>query len=160
MPACGFSGPFGSLAAVALRPLLESTLTVAQQDPVLANVSVELKGDESTVQGDGEQLSRVFLNRLLNAAQAMDGRGQIEVNVEDGERHCAVSVRDTGPGIPSEVRERLFEPFVTTKRRGTGLGLATAKRTVDLQGGNITVDVPADGGTTVTVVLPAAQALV
>ncbi len=145
------------LVAVALRPVLEGTVTLAQQDPVLANVSVELKGDRPTVLGDGEQLSRVFLNLILNAAQAMDGKGEIEVNIQGGERHCVVSVSDTGPGVPSEVRDRLFEPFVTSKRRGTGLGLATAKRTVDLHGGTITVDVPARGGTIVTVVLPITQ---
>ena len=141
-------------APVSLRALLENTLELARQDPVLAGLSVQVDGDSPTVNGDGAQLARVFLNLVLNAAQAMDGKGRIEVKVHAGDRRCDVFVKDAGPGIPTDIRHRLFEPFFTTKQRGTGLGLATAKRTVELHGGTIAVDSPPGGGAIVTVSLP------
>ena len=67
---------------------------------------------------------------------------------------CRVTVRDSGPGIPADVRERIFTPFFTTKARGTGLGLPTAKRIVEAHGGSIAVRCPPGGGTTVEVGLP------
>ena len=67
---------------------------------------------------------------------------------------CRVTVRDSGPGIPADVRERIFTPFFTTKARGTGLGLPTAKRIVEAHGGSIAVRCPPGGGTTVEVALP------
>jgi signal transduction histidine kinase len=69
-----------------------------------------------------------------------------------------VAIRDNGPGIPAEARERLFEPFFTTKHRGTGLGLPTALRVVERHKGSIDVDSPPEGGTVVTVTLPAGRA--
>jgi signal transduction histidine kinase len=76
--------------------------------------------------------------------------------VQDGVARVVVS--DTGPGIPSEIREKIFTPFFTTKSRGTGLGLSTAKRLVEAHHGTIRVDCPSSGGTTVTVDVPLAQA--
>jgi signal transduction histidine kinase len=65
-----------------------------------------------------------------------------------------VSIRDTGPGIAAEVRDKMFEPFFTTKSRGGGLGLPIARRSVELHGGQLSIDCPPDGGTLVTVALP------
>ena len=65
-----------------------------------------------------------------------------------------MTVTDSGPGIPPEVREKLFTPFFTTKARGTGLGLSTAKRFVEAQGGTLAIDCPPRGGTTVSIELP------
>jgi signal transduction histidine kinase len=63
-------------------------------------------------------------------------------------------IADSGPGIPTEVRAKLFTPFVTTKVRGTGLGLATAKRFVEAHRGSLTVACPPQGGTTITIQIP------
>jgi signal transduction histidine kinase len=76
----------------------------------------------------------------------------VTVDAEDG--MCRVTVRDSGPGIPADVRERIFTPFFTTKARGTGLGLPTAKRIVEAHGGSIAVRSQPGEGTTVEVVLP------
>ena len=67
---------------------------------------------------------------------------------------CAITVTDNGPGIPPDLREKVFTPFFTTKSRGTGLGLATARRLIEAHQGNITIDCPPQGGTTVTIRLP------
>jgi len=68
-----------------------------------------------------------------------------------------VRVADAGPGMPADVRANVFRPFFTTKARGTGLGLATAKRLVEAHAGTIAVECPPSGGTVVTVTLPAGE---
>jgi signal transduction histidine kinase len=100
-------------------------------------------------------LQIVFSNLLLNAAQAMSGHGTVTVSVERHEGQCNVTFDDTGPGMPPEVRERMFEPFFTTRHRGTGLGLSTAKRLVEQHRGEMRAECPAGGGTRIVVSLPA-----
>ena len=103
---------------------------------------------------DPELLKIVFQNLFINAAQAMHGDGAIHVSLRVDGSDVHVTVADTGPGIPDDVRQNLFKPFFTTKARGTGLGLSTARRLIDAHGGTIAVDCPATGGTTVTLRLP------
>jgi signal transduction histidine kinase len=109
---------------------------------------------ESARQGAARQLQIVFSNLLLNAAQAMEGEGRIEVTISHGDGRCSVRVRDHGRGVPADVRPKIFEPFFTTKHRGTGLGLATARQIVDLRHGRIAVSNVEGGGAEVTVTLP------
>jgi signal transduction histidine kinase len=106
------------------------------------------------VQADPEQLQTVFLNLLLNAAQASGAASEVRVNIEGADGEVRVRIADRGPGIPPEVREKIFEPFFTTKHRGTGLGLPTAKRVVERHHGSIDFECPPSGGTIVTVTLP------
>ena len=91
--------------------------------------------------------------RVLNAVHAVQGKGGIRVAARASDEMCTIAVADSGPGIPPKVREKLFTPFFTTKSRGTGLGLSTAKRFVEAQGGSIAIDCPASGGTTVVIQL-------
>jgi len=104
--------------------------------------------------GDPDMLRAALVNLLLNAAQAMNGTGAIDVQVLQSSAGATVEVRDGGPGIPEDVRARVFDPFFTTKARGGGLGLSIARRTVELHGGTMTLDCPASGGTVVTIHLP------
>jgi signal transduction histidine kinase len=67
---------------------------------------------------------------------------------------CHIAFRDSGPGIPADVMEKIFTPFFTTKSRGSGLGLPTAKRLVEAHAGRVSIDCPPGGGTTVVVELP------
>jgi signal transduction histidine kinase len=99
-------------------------------------------------------LQVVFQNILMNAAQAMEGQGRIEVTITGTDGRCRVAVADRGPGMPDHTREKAFDAFFTTKHRGTGLGLPIAKRVVDAHGGTIQIDVPPEGGTTISVDLP------
>ena len=96
----------------------------------------------------------VFQNLLINGAHAMHGTGRIRVAVETIDSTCQIAFIDGGPGIPAEIREQIFTPFFTTKSRGSGLGLPTAKRLIDAHNGQIAIDCPAAGGTTVVVRLP------
>ena len=78
-----------------------------------------------------ELLKLVAQNLLLNAVHAIGGPGAIRVTVSTNGRICRIMVTDNGPGIAPEVRKKLFTPFFTTKSRGTGLGLSTARRFIE-----------------------------
>lgn len=103
-----------------------------------------------------QQLNQVFLNLLVNAAQALESQGEITVRTWSGEDNVFVSVKDTGTGMPPEVAKRIFEPFFTTKEvgKGTGLGLSISYDIVRKHGGEISVESEAGLGTTFTVWLP------
>jgi two-component system, NtrC family, sensor kinase len=110
------------------------------------------------VVGDPGQLQQVFTNLLLNAADAMNGQGEITIAsrptpLGDG---VILTFTDTGCGIPPEIRDKIFEPFFTTKPpgKGTGLGLSIVYGVIQRHGGTITADSPPGGGTTFTIRLP------
>jgi signal transduction histidine kinase len=86
------------------------------------------------------------------------GWGTIRVSLNSMADMCQIAFADEGSGIPSEVLEKIFMPFFTTKSRGSGLGLPTAKRLIEAHHGNITIVCPTAGGTIVTVHLPVAAA--
>jgi signal transduction histidine kinase len=117
-------------------------------------VKVDIEGEDLIVAGDAELLKPVFLNLLVNAGQAAGSAGKISISVGNTGGLCRVAVQDNGPGIPVEIREKIFEPFFSTKHRGTGLGLPIARRIVEAHGGTITLACPREGGTTVAVELP------
>ena len=123
-------------------------------DPQFARVRVELFDHEARVHGDADQLRILFSNLMLNAAQAMDGAGEVRIGAAVDGAGWRISVHDTGPGIPAEERSRVFEPFYTTRSRGTGLGLAIATQIVRGHHGEITIACPEGGGTEVAVTLP------
>jgi signal transduction histidine kinase len=103
---------------------------------------------------DREQLQIVFHNILTNAAQAMAGSGAVDVAISRSPAGWTIAFADHGPGMPPETRDKAFEAFFTTKHRGTGLGLPTARRIVEAHGGQIALESPTTGGTIVSVVLP------
>ena len=141
-------------SAVDVLALAEETSALVRYDPVARDTRFEITGSAATVMGDPHLLQIVLLNLFLNAAQAMLGRGTIHIAVDASDGACRITVADTGPGIPADIRDRIFAPFFTTKARGTGLGLATAKRLVDIHHGRISIECPPEGGTVITIVLP------
>jgi signal transduction histidine kinase len=140
---------------VEVRSLVTSTAELLTEDPALNAVSVEVEGSGPPILADPGLLQIVFLNLLVNGAHAMRGRGNIKVSVDVSEGACNIAFNDSGPGIPPEILEKIFTPFFTTKSRGSGLGLPTAKRLIEAHRGTIHVLCPPGGGTTVTVQLPA-----
>ena len=116
------------------------------------------------VSGDPRELRQVFLNILLNATQAIVGAGTVVIRIglfdeprRDGAGHrtmILVTVSDSGPGIPPDVIDRMFEPFVSTKVGGTGLGLAICSQIVDRHGGKIWAQNEQTQGATISVTLP------
>ena len=138
---------------VPLGALLRDTASLIERDPTMSNLQIGVSG-ATEITGDREMLQVVFQNILMNAAQAMEGQGRIDVTISHANGRCRVAIADRGPGMPEEVREKAFDAFFTTKHRGTGLGLPIAKRVVDAHGGTIQIDVPPAGGTTISVELP------
>ncbi|HEX5069267.1 MAG TPA: ATP-binding protein [Vicinamibacterales bacterium] len=143
------------LQTIAVRTLLDNTVSLLREDPRFRDVAILIEPSDAQIAVDAEQVKLVLLNLLINSAQAMDGTGEIRVQVRRSNEWQELRVVDQGPGIPEEVREHLFEPFFTTKHRGTGLGLATARRIIQGHGGEISLDCPPTGGTIAAVRLPA-----
>ncbi|GAM09863.1 sensor protein ZraS [Geobacter sp. OR-1] len=112
-----------------------------------------------TLEGDEDQLRQVFTNLIVNGLQAMDRGGALTVGVavDDPADVCRVSIADTGPGIAAEQMDKLFTPFFTTKRGGTGLGLAVSYGIVRDHGGDIFAESSAGNGAVFTVLLPLRQ---
>jgi signal transduction histidine kinase len=150
--------PKPHLMPIDVTIVLGTTAALLSQDAAYAGVQTAITGHAPAVMADAELLKIVFINLFVNGAQAMKGQGTITVSVAEAGGVCMVVVSDTGPGIPPEVRDRLFTPFVTTKARGTGLGLSTVKRIVEAHHGQVQVESPAGGGTRITVRLPLAPA--
>jgi signal transduction histidine kinase len=94
------------------------------------------------------------VNLVRNAVEAAPVASQVELvgRVQDGE--AVIEVRDRGPGLAAEARASLFRPFFTTKERGTGLGLALAKKVADAHGGTLALDEREEGGTVARLAIP------
>ena len=145
--------PEGPESEVDLVELLEE-LGRSAVPPEVA-VTVRANGGRRSIMGHYDPLRRAFANLLRNAAEAMQGRGAIDITVASdatGGNGLAVTIADRGPGIPLELRQRIFEPYVTTKADGTGLGLALVRQAVDAHRGSIAVSETPGGGATFTLI--------
>ena len=138
-----------------VRRLVESVAVLLKRDPAFREVDVAIEGEAPAALADGNLLTIAIQNLLINAAQAQS-RGVIRVSLEAVNGSIGIMIADSGPGIPPAIRADLFRAFKTTKARGTGLGMATAKRLLESQGGTIAVECPPAGGTVITLTIPAA----
>jgi signal transduction histidine kinase len=120
-------------------------------------VVVALEGLETLppVQGDPVQLRQVFVNLIENAVHAASPTGRVAVRARPANGAVELDVEDTGPGVDPGTRRRLFEPLITTKERGVGLGLALVKKIAERHGGDVTYSDREGGGARFTVRLPA-----
>ena len=143
--------------AIDVRALLHEVALSAQVATGHSGPPIEVNGDEATAYADAEMLRAALLNLTINACQAT-GEGKVDIHVEVGAGGCCIAIRDRGHGIPTDVRERVFEPFFTTRTSGTGLGLAIVKRLLELQGGGIVLSDRSGGGTVANVTIPLSRA--
>jgi two-component system sensor histidine kinase HydH len=111
--------------------------------------------DALRVRADPDMVRAALLNLLMNACQAGAG-APIDIAIAAEEAVCRIAIGDRGPGIAPEIRDRVFEPFFTTRTSGTGLGLAIVKRLLELQDGRVVLRDRPGGGTTAEVTLPLA----
>ncbi len=106
-------------------------------------------------------LKQAVLNLMLNAVQAMDskdgGEKELIIRLEDDPHECRIHVIDTGPGVPEDMRESIFHPYVTGSRGGTGLGLPTSRRIVDEHGGQLSLEVLEGKGSDFIIHIPKEQ---
>ena len=146
--------PEGPQSDIDLVELLEELGRTGVPDAV--RVTVDANGGPRTLLGHYEPLRRAFANLYRNAAEAMQGRGAIDVTVTGDGAGLAITIADHGPGIPAELRQRVFEPYFTTKDDGTGLGLALVRVTLEAHRGRISVSETPGGGATFAIVFPRA----
>ena len=145
--------PEGPQSAVDLVELIDELGRTAV--PPGVRVRLTANGGRRTLMGHYEPLRRAFANLLRNAAEAMQGRGSIDVDVAGDGRGLAVTIADHGPGIPPELRHHVFEPYFTTKPDGTGLGLALVRQTLETHRGTVTVLETPGGGATFSITFAA-----
>ncbi len=147
--------PEGPQSEVDLVELLEELGRTGVPPEVAVRITTH--DGRRTVFGHYEPLRRAFANLYRNAAEAMKGRGAIDVTVTGDGSGLAVTVADHGPGIPADLHQRVFEPYFTTKDDGTGLGLALVRVTLEAHRGTISVAETPGGGATFAIVFPPAR---
>ncbi|MBD3382297.1 MAG: PAS domain-containing protein [candidate division Zixibacteria bacterium] len=137
--------------------IIEQTLSLVERLPQFRNIAIRKKIDENMVDisGDPQQLQQVILNLMLNASDAMKGKGEIHLSTIYDRRHnrAIIEVEDNGPGIPENLIDKIFEPFFSTK--GTnGLGLAVSWGIIERHKGTIEIDMADNGGAIFKIILP------
>jgi signal transduction histidine kinase len=123
---------------VDISRLVDSLARVFSGELQARGVSLEARAEDVTACADPEALTDIISNLLTNALEASPANGVVRLDCAETASGVSVSVEDQGPGVPDSIRERMFEPFVTTKSRGTGLGLAIVRRRVEQLGGRVT----------------------
>jgi nitrogen-specific signal transduction histidine kinase len=158
----------------AIGEVLQSAVTLADTKVPRRDIGLKMHVNDGLppIQADHHQLCQLFTNLLINAFEALEGRGHVEVTAREGvleeelhstgadglpTRTVVVEVADDGPGVPKELRDRIFNAFFTTKPQGSGLGLAIVRKVVDAHDGRIDIQTGAHG-TRFRVTLPVSGA--
>jgi nitrogen-specific signal transduction histidine kinase len=158
----------------AIADVLQSAVSLAETKVPRRAIDLQVRVDEGLppIQGDHHQLCQLFTNLLINAFEALEGRGTVDVTAREGmleedvpgaggdghgTRTVVVEVADDGPGVPKELRDRIFNAFFTTKPQGSGLGLAIIRKIVDAHDGRIDI-LSGAHGTRFRVTLPVSGA--
>jgi len=148
-----------ALTHVDMRMICERAAEEIRPDARAAGGDITLIGEFGAVDGDDVLLRQAFSNLLRNAVEAARGAGVppqvvIQSDIDQAKKTSRVAVRDNGPGVPIPLRDRVFTPFFTSKRTGTGLGLALVQKIIVFHNGRISVTSAPEGGAVFQVVLP------
>ncbi len=148
----------------ALSDAVQGAIQLAESKGKRGNVDVHVALPDGlpNINADQHQITQVFTNLLMNAYEAMGGKGRVTISAEmmrledgsDGREAVLVEFADNGPGIPPDVADKVFDPFFTTKAQGSGLGLAIVRKIVDAHDGRIDLRTIPGQGTTIRVTLP------
>ncbi|WP_150428485.1 ATP-binding protein [Dechloromonas sp. CZR5] len=146
--------PAPEVAPLDLNALIREVLGLYESSS--ATIETDLAADLGSILGDATQLRQIIHNLLRNAEDALEGLEgtRIVLRTERGLRHARLSIADNGPGFPVELLPRIFEPYVTTKARGTGLGLPIVRKIVDEHQGSIEISNAPEGGARIDIRLP------
>jgi len=147
------------LSRVDLQAICERAAEEVRPDARALGGDVAVHGDFGVLDGDEVLLRQAFSNLLRNALEACAGasiapRIAIQSEVDPAQKVSRIAVNDNGPGIAPALRERVFRPFFTSKRNGTGLGLALVQKIIVFHNGRIMVGSSAEGGASLQVTLP------
>jgi hypothetical protein len=140
--------------------LARELVALLRPDAANRNVTLDFSSDspQVIVRGDHDLLKQAMMNLVINGIEAMPEGGRLSVSTGVHEGVCRVRISDTGVGIPESMREKIFQLYFTTKKKGSGIGLATSYRTLQLHGGSIKVQSREGGGTTFELTLPLSRA--
>jgi signal transduction histidine kinase len=145
-----------------LNGVINKALSILVNEFRLNRISLEKRLSENlpSVLIDPNQMEQVFINFFMNALEAIQGQGRVSIRTykDEDNQEVVAEIEDTGMGIPLEHLERIFEPFFSTKAKGTGLGLAVNYGIIQKHGGQIRVSSQPGRGTTMTIRLPCDQA--
>jgi two-component system, NtrC family, nitrogen regulation sensor histidine kinase NtrY len=144
--------PEGPAAEVDLRELLDELVRTSLPPEVKTVVVADPAAPR--VMGHLDPLRRAFSNVLRNGAEAQGGSGELKVVITPWQDGAEVRIADRGPGIRTSDRERIFQPYVTSKKDGTGLGLALVRQTIEVHGGTVAVEENQGGGAVFVFRLP------
>ncbi|HYA32118.1 MAG TPA: ATP-binding protein, partial [Thermodesulfovibrionales bacterium] len=152
---------FSKTPPVELKPwkvnsLIEASLSLIQYDKRAKDIAIvrDLAGEIPEIVTDGNQLSQVIVNIILNAVDAMPGGGTLTIKSKVKDHHVVISFEDTGIGISKENIGRIFDPFFTTKEKGTGLGLAVSYSIIKKLNGSLSVESEMKKGSRFMITLP------
>lgn len=152
---------FSKMPPVELKPwkvnsLIEASLSLIQFDKRSEDITIvrDLRPDLPQITTDGNQLSQVIVNIILNAVDAMPNGGTLTIRSIAKDKNIVIDFEDTGIGIPKENIPRIFDPFFTTKERGTGLGLAVSYNIIKKLNGSLTVESEVNKGSRFMITLP------
>jgi PAS domain S-box-containing protein len=154
-------GDYASIERLNLSPTnvadaVRHTISVIRPKADQQQVQIDLRFSSATlprIVADRARLEQVLLNLVINALDQMQSGGKLTIELTADERSLAIVVADTGPGIPENIRSRIFDPYFTTKRRGLGMGLALCEKVVREHGGQIDAESSA-AGTQFRITLP------
>ncbi|KAF1029989.1 MAG: Sporulation kinase E [Pseudomonas sp.] len=149
------SAPLRSLQPA--RPLVDEILGFCGPELCTHNIDAQIddQAPGATIYADAKQLKQACLNLILNAIDAMPGGGRLTLGIQAVDDYTLITIADTGQGIPADMIERIFTPFVTTKASGTGLGLAKVFSIMESHDGSIECVSEKDAGATFSLYIPA-----
>ncbi len=138
-----------------IKTLVEKAVALLEKDFKEKGVRFVHRCDEDTdLYGDPDLLLQALLNLLKNSIQATPGGGEISVDIGGNGESCRIAVTDSGVGMTEETRSKMFDPFYTTKKKGTGLGLAVSHRIIERHNGHFEIRSAVNAGTTIIMVFP------
>jgi PAS domain S-box-containing protein len=149
--------PDKKLAPVRLEPLVKNALETFSERFAQENITTSFLNDSprDTIKGDADSLQRMLENLVGNACDAMSEGGKLEITLkQESDNWIKLTVTDTGEGIPEEILDSLFKPYVTSKEDGTGLGLVVVKEVVDRHDGRIKLESGKGTGSSFIIELP------
>lgn len=140
---------------VDVKSMVEKIVTLLGKDFAEKNLRfVQHFTHSAALYGDSDLIMQALLNLLKNSIQATPEGGEISLDISCDEQACRLSVSDTGVGISKEAQNKMFDPFYTTRKSGTGLGLSVSHRIVERHNGYFEINSVVNKGTTITIVLP------
>ncbi|WP_242985982.1 ATP-binding protein [Oceanobacillus zhaokaii] len=138
-----------------VNSMIEDIVSLLQPHARMKNIEIGIEGKISDyILCDRTQVKQVLINIVKNAVEAMDGPGEITISAESKDTNVVILIKDEGPGIPDDILEKLGEPFFTTKKNGTGLGLLITKQILERHNASLTILKNNDRGSTFKLSFP------